>query len=69
MEQIIPHEKKCEKNPNRKIDCEKCLQEYNPLNGHDCVSNLLEKVDTLNKKVKDMEKFMGAHAYIFKSLK
>lgn len=68
IEHIIPHEKKCEKNPNRIMDCDKCHLEYNPNNKHDCVESLLGKVKTLNEKLHEMESKMGNHAYIFKSL-
>ena len=68
FDRIIYHERKCSKNPNRTIECEKCLSEYNPNKEHDCISILIEKNDSLNKKLKDLENKFGHYSYIFNTL-
>lgn len=68
MEQIIPHEKKCEFNDNRIIQCEKCLQDYTKNKEHNCIDVLLNLVDKYKIEISDKKKF-AKYEYVFHSLK
>jgi hypothetical protein len=50
---IIQHSTYCEQNPFRKVKCEKCQNEvqFDKLNTHDCIQELLRDIKETNEKL------------------